>query len=138
MSVVYFTDRDLGLKFGEILRDSGLTVERFRDHFKRDDCPDEEWLQSVGQRGWVALTHDTRIRYKPNELAAVKRNNVRLLVVIGAAPYPELALSFVRTHHRVEACTGAGPVYREGLPRLARRPGEESRGRRPRRTLVAQ
>lgn len=128
MSVVYFTDRDLGLKFGEILRNAGLTVERFRDHFDRDNCPDEEWLQSVGQRGWVALTHDTRIRYKPNELAAVKRNNVRLLVVIGAAPYPDLAVSFVRTHHRVEAflkreqAPFIAKVYRAAPADLAKNP----------------
>ena len=114
MSVVYFTDRDLGLKFGQILSDAGLTVERHRDHFDQD-CPDEEWLHSVGQRGWVALTHDTRIRYKPNELAAVERNKVRLLVVVGAAPYPDLAVSFVRTHHRVEAF-----LAREQAPFIAK------------------
>lgn len=31
-----------------------------------------DWLSVVGERGWVALTRDTRIRYKPNELAAVR------------------------------------------------------------------
>jgi len=33
LSVVYFTDRDLGLKFPETLRASGLDVELHRDHF---------------------------------------------------------------------------------------------------------
>jgi len=114
LSVVYFTDRDLGLKFSEILKDAGLTVERHRDHFD-PDCPDEEWLHSVGKRGWIALTHDTRIRYKPNERAAVERNNVRLLVMAGAAPYPELAFAFVRTHHHVEAF-----LVREHAPLIAK------------------
>lgn len=138
MSVVYFTDRDLGLKFGEILRNAGLTVERHRGHF-RPDCPAEEWLHSVGQRGWVALTHDTRIRYKPNELAAVERNNVRLLVVVGAAPYPKLALSFVPTHHRVEAFLAReqapfiAKVYRATPADLVNSPG----GLGPRRAVVA-
>lgn len=114
MSVVYFTDRDLGLKFGEILKAAGLAIERHRDHFD-PDCPDEEWLHWVGKRGWVALTHDARIRYKPSERAAVERNNVRLLVVIGAAPYPELAVSFVRSHQRVEAF-----LKREHAPFIAK------------------
>jgi uncharacterized protein (DUF433 family) len=33
LSLVYFTDRDLGKRFPEILRSSGLTVERHADHF---------------------------------------------------------------------------------------------------------
>jgi hypothetical protein len=51
--------------------------------------------------GWIALTHDNRIRYRPNELAAVQRNNVGLLVVVGKAPLSELAASFVATLPRV-------------------------------------
>ncbi len=69
MNVVFFTDRDLGLQFPGILRDAGLAVERHTDHFAHD-CEDNEWLREVAARGWVALTHDARIRYKPNELAA--------------------------------------------------------------------
>jgi PIN like domain len=102
LSFVYFTDRDLGLRFGEILGDAGLTVERHRDHF-RHDAADEVWLAEVGRRGWVAVTHNSRIRYTPNEKEAVIRHGVRLLVTIGRAPYPELAKSFVSTLSKIEA-----------------------------------
>jgi hypothetical protein len=68
--VTFFTDRDLGLQFPAILCHAGLRVERHADHFA-PNCPDEEWLGTVAARGWVAITHDQRIRYKPNELAAV-------------------------------------------------------------------
>ena len=51
----------------------------------------------------MALTHDARIRYKPNELAAVIRHRVRLLVIVGKAPFPDLAASFVATRSRIEA-----------------------------------
>ena len=102
MSRVFFTDRDLGRKVAEVLSEAGLAVERHADHFAHD-CPDEEWLQGVGQRGWVAVTHDRRIRYKPNELAAVVRHRVPLLVVVGRAPHPELAADFVATLAQVEA-----------------------------------
>lgn len=94
MTSVFFTDRDLGKQFGEILRAGGLAVERHADHF-RHDAPDEVWLEEVARRGWVALTHDKRIRYKPNERDAVIRHRLALLVIIGAAPLPDLARNFV-------------------------------------------
>lgn len=99
---VFFTDRDLGKKFPAIPNDGGLTVERHADHFAAD-CPDEDWLREVGRNGWIAVTHDQRIRYKPNERAAVMDNRVALLVVIGQAPYPELARAFVATYPRIES-----------------------------------
>ena len=100
MSVVFFTDRDLGLKFPAILKQGGLQVERHVDHFVHD-ASDEEWLAGVSAKGWVAVTHDSRIRYKPNELRAVVDHNAALLVVVGAAPLPELARSFVATSARI-------------------------------------
>jgi len=96
LNVVFFTDRDLGLQFPGILRDAGLSVERHTDHFAHD-CEDNGWLREVAARDWVALTHDARIRYKPNELAAIVQHKVTLLVVVGKAPYAELARNFVNT-----------------------------------------
>ena len=98
--LIFFTDRDLGTRFPAILDDAGLTVRRHRDHFA-PDCPDEVWLEAVGSNRWIAVSHDTRIRYKPNELAAVVRHNVRLLVVIGKAPFPQLAKRFVATAPKI-------------------------------------
>jgi hypothetical protein len=100
VSPVFFTDRDLGKKFPQILREAGLTVERHADHFAAD-TPDEQWLEVIGRHRWIAITHDGRIRYKPNELAAVMLHRVPLLVVIGHAPYPELARAFVATGARI-------------------------------------
>lgn len=96
MAPVFFTDRDLGKQFPGILREAGLTFERHADHFAQD-CPDPDWLREIGSLGWIAITHDGRIRYKPNERAAVIEHRVPLLVVIGHAPYPELARAFVAT-----------------------------------------
>ena len=102
MTFTWFTDRDLGLQFPSILEKAGMIVERHRDHFA-PDASDEEWLQVVGAKGWVALTHNSRIRYTPNEKAAVIAHGVRLLVIVGQAPYPELATSFVATRVRIES-----------------------------------
>jgi hypothetical protein len=101
LSLVYFTDRDLGNQFAEILRSQGLTVERHADHFVHD-TPDEEWLEAVGKRGWIALTHNRRIRYIPNQQDAVIRHGVALLVVIGKAPLPELARAFAANKSMIE------------------------------------
>ena len=48
------------------------------------------------------MTRDTRIRYKPNELAAVERHRVALLVVIGKSRHAELARNFVITAPKIE------------------------------------
>ena len=100
--MIYFTDRDLGKRFPETLAAAGLAVERHHHHFA-PDCPDPDWLEAVGRRGWIAITHDRRIRYKPNELAAVMRHGVALLVVVGDAPYPVLAKHFVATAPKIAA-----------------------------------
>lgn len=59
------------------------------------------WLREIGRKRWVAVTHDGRIRYKPNEKSAVVDNQVALLVVVGHVPYPELAAAFVATEPKI-------------------------------------
>ena len=108
---VYFTDRNLGKRFPEILRAAGMAVERLDDHFAHDTA-DHVWLKHVGERGWVAITHDARIRYKPNERDAVLAHGVALLVLVGDAPFAELAANFVASRQRIEAFIDAGtPPY---------------------------
>ena len=127
MSVVYFTDRDLGNQFPDILATAGLSVHRHRDHFA-PNCPDEEWLAEIGHQGWVAVTHDKRIRYKPNELEAVKNHRVSLLVIVGTAPFAQLAEAFVRTEGKVVQFLERNPppliakVHRPSPADLARNP----------------
>lgn len=99
--MIFFTDRNLGHRFPSILREAGLSVEHHDNHFS-ENTRDEEWLEVVGARGWIAITRDARIRYKPNECAAVVRHRVALLVLIGTAPFPELAQSFVASRSRIE------------------------------------
>jgi hypothetical protein len=102
VSRTYFTDRDLGKKFPAILAAAGIVVERHEDLFPPDGS-DEQWLEYCGRNDRIAITHNRRIRYTPNELAAVVSHRVALLVVIGHAPFPELAHHFVNTISRIEA-----------------------------------
>lgn len=127
MSRVYFTDRDLGKRFPEILTAAGLIVERHHDLFPPDGS-DEQWLEHCGRNGRIALTHNERIRYTPNELAAVVEHRVALLVVVGKVPLAQLAENFVNTLSRVEEFVDSheppyiAKVYRASPHELARDP----------------
>ncbi len=127
MSRVWFTDRDLGKRFPEILTAAGLTVERHHDLFPPDGS-DEQWLEHCGRNSRIALTRDERIRYRPNELAAVIEHRVALLIVIGKAPHADLAHNLVNTLPKIEAFLDEheppyiAKVYRAPIPELARNP----------------
>lgn len=128
MSRVYFTDRDLGKRFPETLSAAGVAVERHIDLFAPDGA-DEQWLEYCGRNGRIAITHNERIRYTPNELAAVAAHRVALLVVVGKAPVAELASNFVNTLPAIEAfLDGQAPpfvakIYRATPADLKRQPG---------------
>ena len=125
MSRVYFTDRDLGKQFPRILAEAGIVVERHGDLFQPDGS-DEEWLEHCGTKGRIAVSHNSRIRYVPNELEAVKRFKVPLLILVGQATTAELADNFVRTLPRIEAFLEGrsppfiGKVYRATPAELAK------------------
>ena len=59
---------------------AGLTVEIHDDHFARDE-EDRIWLRTVGERGWVVLTKDQRLRYRPLEIAALRASKARVFVL---------------------------------------------------------
>lgn len=122
MSSTFFTDRDLGTTFPAILREAGILVERHADHFAPDER-DEVWLTEVAARRWVALTHDRRIRYEPNKLAAARRARARLLILVGKASTRDLAQNFVNTVERVEAfLDGRDPPF---IAKVYRPPPED-------------
>ena len=127
MSRVYFTDRDLGKRFPEILTSAGLTVERHHDLFPADGS-DVQWLEHCGRNGRISLSHNERIRYTPNELAAVIRHRVALVIVSGKVPFPDLARNFVASLARIEAFLDEheppyiAKVYRPSEAELKRKP----------------
>jgi len=96
----FFTDRDLGHQVPGRLRDAGLRVERHDDHFE-PLTPDTVWLKTVGQRGWVALSHNKQIRYTTAERDMAMRAGLRLFFLIGDTTHEILARNFVLTVDRV-------------------------------------
>lgn len=58
----------------------GAVVEVHSDHFPHD-IPDAEWLPVVGEREWVVLTNDKRIRYRRIERDALLAAGIRAFVL---------------------------------------------------------
>lgn len=77
------------------------------DYFKETPdkkAPDDiEWLAVVGEREWIAISHDQNIGRNPMEINAVMRARIRLFIVVGAGtPFPDLARNFVANIHKIE------------------------------------
>ncbi len=79
----FFVERSLGAKLIlEELRRAGCIAHGHAEHFA-PECPDTEWLREVGRRGWMVLTKDARIRYRPNEKRTLLDSNVRAFILTG-------------------------------------------------------
>lgn len=55
-------------------------MEVHDEHFARDE-EDRVWLKTIGERGWVVLTKDQRLRYLPLEIAALRASKARVFVL---------------------------------------------------------
>lgn len=115
----FFTDRDLGPRVAAELAAAGLHVEPYARHFALDNVPDTTWLRYVGERGWVALTHNKYIRWERDELDELMLAGVRAFFIIGKGPHLELARAVIdchdeiRTFLREHAAPFAARVYQQ-------------------------
>lgn len=67
----FFIDRSLGRRqVAQGLKDAGLQVEIHDDHFDQA-AEDTVWLVEIARRGWLMLTKDKNIGYRPLERLAV-------------------------------------------------------------------
>ena len=92
----FFLDRSLGKnRIALELRQAGVTVHVHDDHFP-PAAKDEEWLTHAGQKGWVVLTKDHRIRYRNLERTALMSAGVGAFVLTaGGLNGNEMARIFV-------------------------------------------
>lgn len=81
--ITFFTDRDLGKGFPRILRESGLNVVRYADHFGELNVPDEEWIAFAARESFVAISHDRNIRSDPVATRSLMENGGRLFILRG-------------------------------------------------------
>jgi hypothetical protein len=101
----------LGQKIiAENLRQSGVTVE-IHDHHFPQNALDEDWLSEVGERGWIVLTKDDRIRYRPAALEAYRRNKVRVFIFgSGEMKAQEMADAFIKALPRISRVVRNNPA----------------------------
>jgi len=103
--VHFFVDEDLdGPAFVDPLRAAGMSLIRHRELFAQG-TPDTTWLPHVASLGYIVLTSDTRMRFTPLEIAAIRASNARVLFVRKRAntTHPMLAHLVARSHDVVAA-----------------------------------
>ena len=74
-------------KVPELLRAEGLRLITLAEHYgvpHDETIEDTAWLQLCGERNWLAIMKDDRIRYVNAERHALIRNGVRAAVITNA------------------------------------------------------
>ena len=124
--ITFFTDRDLGKSIPHLLRERGLRVEAYFDHF--DDVAvvaDDTWLQFVFERNWVALSHDNNIRTDSRAVEVVLGCAGRLFILRGKLGHSDLAKTFLEALPSIERLLRRTPgPFIANVRRVAQRGGE--------------
>lgn len=81
---------------------AGLSIEPYHKHFALDNVPDREWLQFIGERGWIALSHNKHIRYERDELDDLMIHEVKAFFIIGKGPHAVFAATVLQNIHRIK------------------------------------
>jgi predicted nuclease of predicted toxin-antitoxin system len=75
--IILFLDENLDTDdVADALTQAGIKYKRHRE-ISRSGTPDAEWLPIVGQKHWVLITADQKIRYRGLERAAVRQHKIR-------------------------------------------------------------
>ena len=96
-----FLDRSLGRKkVPELLRAEGIRLVTLAEHYgipNDETIADTEWLELCGDRGWLAVMKDDRIRYVGAERQALFDFAVMAAVITNAnLPAVQMAARIIR------------------------------------------
>jgi predicted nuclease of predicted toxin-antitoxin system len=78
----FFFDNNIGQNVVKGFNEFGEDVLHLAQEFEIN-AKDEDWLPIVGNKGWILVTQDRRIRYNPAELKAYRVNSVGAFVLTG-------------------------------------------------------
>ncbi|HEY4026341.1 MAG TPA: hypothetical protein VGO86_07905, partial [Candidatus Dormibacteraeota bacterium] len=108
----FLVDRSLGLQLAEELRSLGFAAHTLDSVYGATRAPtveDTEWLGDAGQRGWLALTKDKRIRTNPLERERILTARAKVFCLTsGSLTGAQQRAIFIRHVHRIVA-RGAKP-----------------------------
>ena len=82
-----FFDRNVGVRLPRALHRLGMDVTWHDEHFA-PTTSDEEWLTEAGRRGWIVITHDTKIAVNQSERRAVIDAGVQCFVLDSGSARP--------------------------------------------------
>lgn len=101
--LIFFVDESLGNKvIANALRKESVIVKIHNDYFP-PGAKDEEWLLSVGKKGWIILTKDKRIRYRNIEKHAVRDANASIFTLLkGDLKAIEMANIFIKALPKIK------------------------------------
>ena len=131
----FFLDECFGrFEVPGLLRQAGMNIELHADHFPTG-CRDEDWLPTVGQRGWIVITKDSRFRYRPLERKAYTDAKAIVFVLRGKdMSGREIAEALIAAYRKMErivrryrrpmiaTVSRSGSVtVKEGKPRYAKK-----------------
>lgn len=122
----FFVDRSLGGRdVATALRRASWTIQTHLEVYGARDqrVEDVEWLELCGRQGWPALTMDQRIRYRPVEIAAIRRYRVKAFALTsGNLTADAQAQRFIRNAAQIDAaCEQPGPfLYAVHADRIVR------------------
>ena len=103
-----------------------MKVEIHDDHFEQDE-QDPVWIADVGQRGWVVLTADQRIRRVSLETEAIMSAGVRAFIFVGRTDVRRFAEAFLTARRRIvqlllrERKPFIAKIYKDGRVKLSLR-----------------
>ena len=75
-------------------------MEILTNHFP-SGTDDVFWIPIVAQHGWVALTHDLRVRYNKIERDAIMGSELRLIVIRSGSTHAEMAQIFLNLREQI-------------------------------------
>ncbi len=81
------------------MRTAGYSVERHDDHFG-PTTPDEIWLPFVARKGWIALSHNKKMRRVPFQRDIAMRSGLALFFLIGKG-HDDLMRNLIATLPRI-------------------------------------
>jgi len=100
--LVFYIDECLGKGVGIALQSAGAEV-RFCGGDIARGALDPDWLPTLGEKGWICLTKDKRIRLHAAERSALLKAGVKAFVLTsGNLTGVEMADIFVKNLRRME------------------------------------
>lgn len=113
----FFVDRSLGRRqVADALRTTGWKLRTHHEvfRFRDEEIADVEWLAMCGREELPVLSKDKRLRYRREEIAAIRRHGVKAFILArGSLRAAEQVGRFERNREAIViACEDQGPfVY---------------------------